>query len=56
MKASRKSIALRLSAAQRGRLDRLAKRSEHTRTALLRQAVDEYLSRQEAKEVPHGRI
>ena len=54
MKTTRQATIVRLSAPQRARLDRMAKRLDRPRVVLMREALDEYLARCERKEVPRG--
>ena len=53
MKA-RQATILRLTAQQRARLDRLAKRLDRPRTQLMREALDDLLARYERREVADG--
>ena len=47
----RKGMILRLSAQQRARLDRVARKTERTRTALIREAIAAYLARYDRRGV-----
>ena len=56
MRTKERTTIVRLSASQRAQLDRMAKRLNRPRVVLIREALNDLLSRYERREVRDGRV